>query len=170
MELDASAALPRETTMTEEPNNLRWARWLKSFSTPWCVHFFFHQALFKKQLQSDGTGFTNQIASNTAFNFLLGGSIDPMRFGVSRPTKVIAASDKNESASIANPRIFPGEFVLVARWTVCAEGHNFRAENSSASTASNGSAPPLLEFTEPLYWMLKTELPVPVSLEGSRRL
>lgn len=36
-------------------------------------HLAFDQMLFRTQLQNDGTGFANQIAPNTAFNFILGG-------------------------------------------------------------------------------------------------
>ncbi|MGH7955095.1 MAG: hypothetical protein ACREOZ_03960, partial [Gloeomargaritales cyanobacterium] len=36
-------------------------------------HLAFDQLLFRTQLQNDGTGFTNQIAPNTAYNFILGG-------------------------------------------------------------------------------------------------
>jgi len=36
-------------------------------------HLAFDQVLFRAQLQNDGTGFTNQIAPNTAFNFILSG-------------------------------------------------------------------------------------------------
>ena len=36
-------------------------------------HLTFDQMLFRTQLQNDGTGFTNQIAPNTAYNFILAG-------------------------------------------------------------------------------------------------
>ncbi|MGA9777347.1 MAG: ATP-binding protein [Verrucomicrobiia bacterium] len=36
-------------------------------------HLGFDQMLFRTELQKDGTGFTNQIAPNTAFNFVLSG-------------------------------------------------------------------------------------------------
>ncbi|MGH7994447.1 MAG: ATP-binding protein, partial [Limisphaerales bacterium] len=36
-------------------------------------HSGFDQILFRGELQNDGTGFTNQIAPNTAFNFVLSG-------------------------------------------------------------------------------------------------
>jgi signal transduction histidine kinase/ActR/RegA family two-component response regulator len=36
-------------------------------------HLAFDQMLFRTQLRNDGTGFTNQIAPNTAFNFILSG-------------------------------------------------------------------------------------------------
>jgi two-component system cell cycle sensor histidine kinase/response regulator CckA len=36
-------------------------------------HLGFDQMLFRAQLRNDGTGFTNQIAPNTALNFILGG-------------------------------------------------------------------------------------------------
>ncbi len=36
-------------------------------------HLAFDQTLFQTQLQNDGTGFPNQIAPNTAFNFILSG-------------------------------------------------------------------------------------------------
>ncbi len=36
-------------------------------------HSGFDQILFRAELQNDGTGFTNQIAPNTAFNFVLSG-------------------------------------------------------------------------------------------------
>jgi len=36
-------------------------------------HLAFDQTLFRIQLQNDGTGFPNQIAPNTAFNFILSG-------------------------------------------------------------------------------------------------
>ncbi len=36
-------------------------------------HLAFDQTLFQTQLQRDGTGFPNQIAPNTAFNFILSG-------------------------------------------------------------------------------------------------
>jgi len=36
-------------------------------------HLAFDQTLFRIQLQNDGTGFPNQIAPNTAFNFVLSG-------------------------------------------------------------------------------------------------
>ena len=36
-------------------------------------HLAFDQMLFRNQLQNDGTGFANQIAPNTAYNFILAG-------------------------------------------------------------------------------------------------
>jgi len=67
-------------------------------------HLAFDQTLFRIQLQNDGTGFPNQIAPNTAFNFILSGLA--LRF-LHSPVRRFSRGGQNLSLTLAFVSLVP---------------------------------------------------------------
>lgn len=76
---------------------------LSQYITGWHLAFF-DQMLFRTQLQNDGTGFANQIAPNTAYNFILAGLA---LWSLNSPIRRFARAAQNLSLALAFISLVP---------------------------------------------------------------